>query len=111
LITASTPKTNKTFPFFTMPYLHEMAEDARVILGAEIVGLAPLVLCNSQKEQRESYSMANEGWIIEGLEHWGKPDVDTGLIPEKHYGSTHTKKVRSTSLATTFHSGRSQGHQ
>jgi class 3 adenylate cyclase len=61
-----------------------MAEEVRLISGAEVVALAPVVHA-SQKQQWEAYATANQEWILEGLDHRGLPDVDPGLIPKEVY--------------------------
>mmetsp|Transcript_117760 Transcript_117760/g.175888 ORF Transcript_117760/g.175888 Transcript_117760/m.175888 type:complete len:1128 (+) Transcript_117760:68-3451(+) len=75
---------NATFPFVTLPHWHVTAEETRIISGAEIVALAPLVH-TSEKEAWEAYATAHQGWIRKGLDACGKPDVDPGSIPEQMY--------------------------
>ena len=69
-----------TFPFVTLPRFEVYGGEARELAGAVVVIYAPLVYA-SDVPAWQTYSLYNQNWILEGLEHEGDNRIDPGSIP------------------------------
>jgi len=77
--------SEEQWPLVSMPNFEKQVGEIGDIFRAESIFFAPLIKEN-EKKSWEDYSIANQGWIEEGLRLRGLPDVDPGLISDVIYG-------------------------
>lgn len=65
----------------SLPDFEVRSREARELSQADVIAFAPIVP-QANKTDWETYSVANQEWIEEGLRFQGKDDVDPGLIPD-----------------------------
>ena len=75
---------NNTWPFVSLPNFEARAKELLELSRADTIIFAPIVP-RKNKGAWESYSVVNQGWIVEGLEFQGLEDVDPGSIPDSIY--------------------------
>ena len=71
---------SNTFPFVTLPRFEVYGGEARKLAKAEVVLYAPLVYASDISDW-QTYSLFNQNWIVEGLEHEGDNFTNPGSIP------------------------------
>ena len=60
--------SNASLPLFTIPHFESRATDYRTVAEAESLTFAPVVP-DSHREAYEAYTVENQKWIQEGLDH------------------------------------------
>lgn len=60
--------SNASLPLFTIPHYESRATDYQAVAEAESLTFAPVVP-DSHREAYEAYTVENQGWIQEGLDH------------------------------------------
>jgi hypothetical protein len=89
LISSSARHDNATWPLFTLPDFEFFGKGSRELSGALLLAFTPLV-ANSTRAAWEEYSVANQGWIQEGLEVLGKaaPQSTRGISADIYQKTT-----------------------
>jgi hypothetical protein len=74
--TLSALETNRTWPFVTMNKFQQRSASARTLSGSYSFGLVPIVTDENRLDW-EAYSVANRGWLEEGLEYQAERGLGT----------------------------------
>ena len=75
--------TGKTFPFVKIPHFEERGQVLLDISGARHVSLN-LLVAKDEREKWEEFSVANQGWVQEGLDAQGKDVEAYPITPYIH---------------------------
>eukprot|EP00934_Nitzschia_sp_Nitz4_P007117 Nitzschia sp. Nitz4//scaffold45_size130396//87784//91702//NITZ4_003463-RA/size130396-processed-gene-0.197-mRNA-1//1//CDS//3329552440//7107//frame0 len=71
---------NATFPFITVPHFESKAQQMFRLSGATSLGFSVIVL-EEEKLEWQNYSVANQGWIQDGLDTQGEGTVAVDIFP------------------------------
>jgi hypothetical protein len=83
-VTSYSLDTGETWPFVTIPHFELRGEQLLGLSGAKYISMGVLVN-ESDKEQWHNYSVANQGWVQQGLDVQGNGAIASDIAPYIQY--------------------------